>query len=149
MEGNLKEHISKWMISMTDMKIKCKWLEEDEQILINPDGQVIPCCYLSPYFTTSLSHPLEYDQWVFDEFEDQLYHRDRAHAHVSSMHLYKEYQKVADELNIFKNDLEDILNHDWYTKILPESWTDESKVSTPCRRICGDGKRTEVEKRYR
>lgn len=132
---------------MTDMKIKCKWLEEDEQILINPDGQVIPCCYLSPYFPVSINKIKEQKDWEYDELEDQLYHRDRAHAHVSSMHLYQEYQKVADELNIFKNDLEDILNHDWYTKILPESWTDESKVSTPCRRICGDGKKTEVEKR--
>ena len=124
---------------MTDMKIKCKWLEEDEQVLINPDGQVIPCCYLSPYFPVSLNKIKEQKDWEYDELEDQLYHRDRAWAHVSSMYLYQEYQKNADKLNIFTNDLEDILNHEWFTKTLPESWTDEDKVSSPCRRVCGDG----------
>ena len=122
------------------MNIKCKWLEEDRQVLINPDGQVIPCCYLAPYYPVSMFEPKTPDEWEYDEFNDQLYHRDRAWAHVNSMYVYQEYQKVADQLNIFTNNLEDILNHDWFTKILPESWTDECKVSTPCRRICGDGK---------
>ena len=125
---------------MTDMKIKCKWLEEDEQVLVNPNGQVIPCCYLTPFMTALFHHPLDYDQWVFDEFEDQVHYRDRVYAHFHGMYLYQEYQKVANELNIFTNDLEDILNHEWFTKTLPESWIDEDKVARPCRRVCGDGK---------
>ena len=28
------------------MVIKCKWLETN-RILVNPDGQVLPCCYLA------------------------------------------------------------------------------------------------------
>ena len=124
-----------------DMNIKCKWLEEDRQVLINPDGQVVPCCYLSPYYPVSLAQIKEKEDWTYDELNDQLYHKDKIWAHVASMYVFQEYQKVADELNIFSNDLEDILNHEWFVKILPESWTDENKVSSPCRRICGDAPR--------
>ena len=123
------------------MKIKCKWLEEDEQVLVNPDGQVIPCCYLTPYFPVSINEIKEQKDWKYDELEDQLYHKDRAWNSVSSQFIYQEYQKVADELNIFKNDLEDILNHEWFTKTLPESWTDIENVASACRRVCGDGKK--------
>ena len=33
------------------------------------------------------------------------------------------------ELNIFTNDLEDILNDEWFTKILPESWESEDTIA--------------------
>ena len=26
-------------------KTHCKWMEDDEQMLVNPTGEVIPCCY--------------------------------------------------------------------------------------------------------
>ena len=132
---------------MTDMKIKCKWLEEDEQILVNPDGQVIPCCYLSPYFAVMVNQdkikqfPQKWEEWDWDDIRDQLVHLDSHWSYVASMYLFKEYMQKKDELNIFTNDLESILESDWFTKILPESWTDIENVASPCRRICGDGKK--------
>ena len=38
--------------------------------------------------------------------------------------------------NIFKNDLEDILNNEWFTKILPKSWESKETIAGPCYRIC-------------
>ena len=120
-------------------KTHCKWMEDDEQMLVNPTGEVIPCCYLSAYFRIGQITPkTDPNTWEFDHLEDQLYHRDRVDNHVSKEYLYKEYVKRKHELNIFTNDLEDILDSEWFTKILPESWEDPDKIASPCLRICTD-----------
>ena len=111
-------------------------MEDDEQILVGPDGQVLPCCYLSGYFRAGNVSPKEPNTWDWDPVEDQLYHKDRVVYHVSSQYLYKEYKKRKDNLNLFTNDLEDILDNEWFTKILPESWEDPNKIASPCKRIC-------------
>jgi len=131
------------------MKTHCKWLEDDEQMLVNPDGQVLPCCYLSNYFTVDKRPPIPTEmidtdfkvkkQYVYDtykEIEDQLYHIDFVNLEVSREYLFNEYEKRKDKLNIFTNDLEDILSNEWFTKILPESWEHEDTISTPCKQIC-------------
>tara|TARA_B110000196_G_C20911135_1_gene550589 strand:+ start:393 stop:788 length:396 start_codon:yes stop_codon:yes gene_type:complete len=122
-------------------KTICKWLEEDEQMLVNPDGQVLPCCYLSQYFRAedkpaNLSGTLDPNTWEWDPISDQLYHRDLVNAEKRAEYLYKEYEKRKDKLNIFTNDLEDILNDEWFTKILPESWESEDTIAGACKRIC-------------
>ena len=121
-------------------KTHCKWMEDDEQMLINPDGQVLPCCYLSPYFRIDKMPLKSREQaWKdFDKIEDQLYHIDLTNYLVHNEYLYKEYEKRKDKLNIFENDLEDILNSEWFTKILPESWENEDTIAGPCKRICTD-----------
>ena len=118
------------------MKTICKWLEEDEQMLVGPDGQVLPCCYLSGYFTVGNESKKDKNTWKYDNILDQLYHKDLVHNNVREEYLYKEYEKRKDKLNIFNNDLEDILSNEWFTKILPESWEDENKIARPCKKIC-------------
>ena len=117
-------------------KIHCKWIEDDEQMLVGPDGQILPCCYLSGFFRSSIVPPKDPNTWEWNPIEDQLYHKDRVNTHVSQQYLYKEYIKRKDKLNIFTNDLKDILDNEWFTKILPESWEDPDKIATPCQRIC-------------
>ena len=119
-------------------KTVCKWVEEDEQMLVNPDGQVLPCCYLSGYFRSSITPPISRKKsWKnFDEIEDQLYHVDLVNHLTHNEYLYKEYEKRKDKLNIFTNDLEDILNDEWFTKILPESWESKDTIAGPCKKIC-------------
>lgn len=90
------------------MDIHCKWLEDDAQMLVGVDGQILPCCYISGWFS---------------EME-------------GNEHIYQEYQKRKDKLNIFTNDLEDILSNEWFTEILPKSWEDEKLIALPCRKIC-------------
>ena len=86
-------------------KTICKWLEDDEQMLVSPNGQILPCCYLSGYFRIDVTKPITQDKW--DEVKDQLYYRSLVDKHVRNHYLYKEYDKRKDELNIFKNDLEE------------------------------------------
>lgn len=124
------------------MKTHCKWIEDDEQMLVNPDGQVLPCCYLSNYYAAN-NIPLKSKEEVYDNvntnfrrIEDQLYYIDLVNYEVHNEYLYKEYNKRKDKLNIFTNDLEDILSNEWFTKILPESWEDPKKIAGPCKKIC-------------
>lgn len=49
----------------------------------------------------------------------------------------KEYENHKDELNLKNNDLESILNHRWFTEILPESWLDEDQTLHQCKKFCG------------
>ena len=118
-------------------KTICKWLEDDEQILIGPDGQVLPCCYLSAFFTLDNVAPKEDpDTWVVDPIGDQLYYKDLVYSEHRNEHIYIEYQKRKDKLNIFTNSLEDIIANDWFTKILPESWENENTISKQCKNVC-------------
>ena len=93
-------------------KITCKWAKE-EKYLINPDGQVWPCCYLCNN--------------VFKHGRD-----------LTHQPIYEEYFKVKDELNIFKNDINSILRHEWYTKTLPNSWKDEKITLRQCKNHCSE-----------
>lgn len=112
-------------------------MADDEQILIDPDGNVVPCCYLSTYFRQSKITPKnDPETWVFDDVEDQLYNRDKHNYWGPQEYLYKEYLKRIEHLNIFTNDLEDILNDEWFTKTLPESWEDPNKIASVCRSVC-------------
>ena len=120
----------------------CKWIEDDEKMLVQPDGQILPCCYLSNYYNAD-NIPLKSKEEVYDnvnnnfrKIEDQLYYIDLVNYEVHNEYLYKEYQKRKDKLNIFNNDLEDILNNEWFTKILPESWKSKDTIAGPCKRIC-------------
>jgi len=123
-------------------KTHCKWMEDDEQMLVSPDGQILPCCYLSGYFRID-KMPIKSKEEIYDnldnnfrKMEDQLYYIDLVNYEVHNEYLYKEYEKRKDKLNIFTNDLEDILNDEWFTKILPESWESEYTIAGPCKGIC-------------
>jgi hypothetical protein len=47
-----------------------------------------------------------------------------------------EYKKHYDDLNLKKNSMRDILNHKWFTKILPDSWKKEETRLDACRQYC-------------
>ena len=88
------------------------------------------------YYTVSNEPKKDENTWEWDPIADQLYDLDRVHNYVREGYLYKEYEKRKDKLNIFTNDLEDILSNEWFTKILPESWESEDTIAGPCKRIC-------------
>jgi len=118
------------------MKTHCKWIEDDEQMLVQPDGQVLPCCYLSNYFSKdrTLAVPKKETSngkinstWVnknYREIEDQLYNIKLVNWQFNNEYIIQEYDKRKKKLNIFTNDLEDILDNEWFVEILPKSWED-------------------------
>ena len=112
---------------MNSCNIKCRWADLNKY-LVNPDGQVFPCCYLSNvyYFCKRMEALGEYDKLP------------DGHKMEINQHLLTEYDRLKDENNIFKNNIEDILSGEWFTKILPESWESEETLHAQCKRICTD-----------
>ena len=98
------------------MVIKCKWAEGN-RVIVNPDGQVFPCCYLANGMYQA-------------KIEENTYRINLEHVDI-------EYKKSEDELNLKNKPIGAILNHEWFSKTLPESWEDESKTHRNCRMFCG------------
>lgn len=91
-------------------KIVCKWAKVSK-FLVNPDGQVWPCCYLAnpgykQYITGMRDRPEVVARGV-----DDIVHP-----------IINEYFEHKDELNVTNKPIEEILSHEWFTKTLPESW---------------------------
>jgi hypothetical protein len=95
--------------------IRCRWLKE-HLLLINPDGQAWPCCYFA---NTAFKGKILnlYDEWT-------------------DHHIFQEYDKHKKELNIFNNTLQKIVEHEWYTKTLPESWNSQKTCHSICKETC-------------
>jgi hypothetical protein len=117
--------------------IKCEWMQT-KRVLVNPDGQVLPCCFFANviYMYDRMGAP---EEWTpKDEYgiSDQLMDVPRVAHETSQETILMDYYKNREEYNIFDNDLEDILNSDWFKKTLPESWEDESKLARQCKTYC-------------
>tara|TARA_R100001369_G_scaffold35454_1_gene60715 strand:- start:31 stop:333 length:303 start_codon:yes stop_codon:yes gene_type:complete len=97
------------------MEIICEWAEKN-RYLQNFNGQIYPCCYLVQTQT----------QKVFNGTN-----------RPEKQEVLNKYNEVKDELNIFNNDIETILSHEWFTKTLPESWDDPDKTLDQCTKHCG------------
>ena len=91
-------------------KIICKW-KELKKCMINPDGQVFQCCHLKEDF------PINY------------FRTDRANDPVIS-----KYNR--EENNLKNHTLKNILNNEWFTKILPDSWKNPDTAPFACQNNC-------------
>ncbi len=95
--------------------ISCKWLN-DNRVLVNPDGQVLPCCYFAnTHFFNSIT-----------KIENNLV------THP----LIKHYNQYKKSHNVFHNNLLDIIKNDWFRKELPNSWKSNKPVPQ-CSKFCG------------
>lgn len=106
-------------------KIRCRW-QEDKRLLVNPDGQAMPCCYLANiyYQSTEYTKVGAYDS-LYEGHKAQMEHP-----------LLKSYWEKRDELNVFNKDVSEIVNHEWFIKTLPESWDSDETVHIQCKRMC-------------
>ena len=104
-------------------KIVCRWAQ-DNKFLVNPDGQVWPCCYLSnPGFKQYITG-MRTRKEIVEAKVDDIVHP-----------LLDEYFDNMDDLNINNKTIEEILSHDWFTKTLPESWSG-NWPHRQCRVMC-------------
>lgn len=106
-----------WSYQLADEKtiIECEWLETN-RALVNPDGQVWPCCFLAN------------QQYKFAQKNEYLPSEDHP--------ALVEYNKLKDELNIHNDTLTNILKHEWFEKTLPESWKDPANAIRQCEKFC-------------
>ena len=95
--------------------INCEWGVRNK-VVINPDGQVLPCCYFcNPHY--------------YHKNDPKMRKRFIEHP------VMQEYQKHQKELNVFSANLMDIISHQWFQEILPDSWNTPNPVSQ-CSKYC-------------
>lgn len=101
-------------MSSKKVTIQCEWLK-DNRVLVNPDGQVWPCCYLG-----NVGFDINHS-------------------------VVREYKNKKDELNLFtNNNLCDIIQHDWFSKTLPNSWNSENPIRQ-CVEFCGNKNECKID----
>jgi len=82
--------------------IRCKFLEGTTKTMINPDGQVWPCCYLA---------------------SDQ-YGKPNKEEHP----LLKMYHDNKDKYNLQNDSVKNITNKDWFQKDLTDSFKQPTNI---------------------
>ena len=117
--------------------IRCEWMAKNNA-LVNIDGQVYPCCYLANSFTLRSIFGLDIKKNYPEEMDygGRKWKKSEEKDLDKKIHLAEEYFKNKEHLNLKDNSLEDILNHEWFTKTLPESWNDEELTHRLCKKFC-------------
>lgn len=103
----------------------CKWKRKN-RFLINPDGQVMPCCYLAN---------AEYFRDVTGANPDIKY------PIGPRTYIMERYAESKEDLNAFNKPLEEVLNHPWWNE-LEESWKNPEHTDRRCIRYCSKGDNT-------
>ena len=96
------------------------WLEMNK-CLVNPDGQVIPCCYLANGLFRHLSIP------------DHDLGSGRGWSENKTL---KKYIDNKENFNLDNQQIDSILKSDWFNKDLPESWDSYDTIPHPCKIFC-------------
>jgi hypothetical protein len=106
---------------MTDKKtpcVTCKWLKS-EKVLVNPDGQVLPCCYMG---NTNFLNSIDSKQGRRWDNEDVLI----------------KYKENKDLYNLNHHTIEEILTSDWFNEDLPNSWESYDTIPSVCQLFCDE-----------
>lgn len=108
------------------------------RLLINPDGQVLPCCYLANvmYMVPKLMENMPVD----DNYNIQNGPKWKISEQLTVEPVLMEYLENKDDYNVFKRPLEDILASEWFQKTLPESWDDSDRLVLQCANKCSTTK---------
>lgn len=93
--------------------ITCEW-RKSGRLLVEHDGQVYPCCYLSN-----------------TDYIGRVNQKD------TEKYIMKKYREHQNELNILNNDIDEIMKHEWW-KELENSWSDSSKCHPSCVKFCSN-----------
>jgi MoaA/NifB/PqqE/SkfB family radical SAM enzyme len=103
-------------VSVLEKEIICRWASPRNEILVNPDGQVFPCCYHgNSHFKGRM-------------FGGQLPLHDNP--------VYKDhYNANLKKHNIFHTPLSEIMQSDWFLNTLPESIKGDNPVHQ-CEKQC-------------
>ena len=104
-----------------ELDITCVWAQRN-RIVINPDGQVLPCCYLCNTHYNNKEGGPGYD----DKFAES--------------ELMKKYKDK--EFNVFNKNLLDIIAQPWFKKELKDSFT-SGKPLKQCVTFCSKNKRSQ------
>ena len=110
-----KPYISGTTVAELDNNITCRWALPRNEILVMPNGDVIPCCY----------HGNAYFKYLQDGNEVSL---------TKNPHFRKFIENREDH-NLFNKSFKEIINSEWYTQTLPKSFLAEDPIPQ-CAQYC-------------
>lgn len=117
--------------------IECEWLDTN-RLIVNPDGQVVPCCFFanSLYVSKKFNYPKHYNpkDHPFELKDEMVKYRLTATETVADP-ILRSYIEQEDDLNVNNKPLHEIVEHDWFN-MLYQSWDDSNSVSPICVRNC-------------
>lgn len=109
-------------------KIVCEW-KQAGRALVNPDGQVWPCCYLcnGAYKKQQLDR--------IDVLDITDWDMDGTHA-MRQEYTMLQYWRKKEEYSVFNKPMSEVLKGEWFTKTLPESWENPDLTLQACEKNC-------------
>lgn len=126
---------------MGKCNIKCEWMK-GYRAIINPDGQVIPCCYfanpiamMQKFPDPAEVEPIDMDDKPIDK--EIQYVEERASRMHRKQPILASYIRQADGMNLNNHTMEEIFDHPWFQELY-DSWEDSDKVSSLCVKRCSD-----------
>lgn len=119
------------------LNIECQWMK-NKRLLINPDGQVLPCCFFANviYMLTKFNDNDMKAKGKDRGIEDQIMDKGLVAIETNAEPVFQEYLKNKENYNIHHTPLEEIINSNWFTKTLPESWDDPNIAVRQCKKHC-------------
>jgi MoaA/NifB/PqqE/SkfB family radical SAM enzyme len=105
--------------SLSSVCIVCRWALPRNEIVINPDGQVLPCCYHANSDFKRKNSPKEVGEGI--------------ERYMGPW--FKEYIEKSSDYNVFEKPLSTIMNSNWFIKSLPQSIVSENPISV-CEKNC-------------
>lgn len=111
--------------------VTCEWLEA-RRAIVNPDGQVVPCCYLANVLYVAREWTGSEQQGIAAQGGINSVIKREFHAEP----VLAEYLAHHDSYNVLNQPLETIINSEWFLKTLPESWDDSDRLVRQCRNFC-------------
>jgi MoaA/NifB/PqqE/SkfB family radical SAM enzyme len=97
--------------SILDEQIICRWGLPRNEVVVNPDGQVLPCCY---HANNHYKNTIGDKKWGYSMMNHEVYADD--------------YNKNLEKYNIFHNTLSNILNTEWFKTKLPGSMSSNNPI---------------------
>lgn len=98
-----------------DDRIICRWAYPRNEVIVNHDGQILPCCYhQNSYYRSEITD----EDW-----------------YLETNQVFKEYTENKLDYNVFHKSLIDIINSEWFRKTLPKSFSSDNP-SRICEKNC-------------
>lgn len=123
-------------INHNKLNVECEWMKT-KRLLINPDGQVLPCCFFANviYMYDKLGTTEKIAE-KRNQISDQIGDKSRITNDTATTDVLMNYYNNREKYNIHNTPLEEIINSDWFTKTLPESWNDPNLLVRQCKKYC-------------
>lgn len=123
-------------INNNKLNVECEWMKT-KRLLVNPDGQVLPCCFFANviYMYDKLGTTEKIAE-KRNQISDQIGDKTRITNDTATTDVLMNYYNNREKYNIHHTSLEEIINSDWFTKTLPESWNDPNLLVRQCKKYC-------------